>query len=145
MADALVDRVDNGLSVGPDLVDVGVEVEYPVQRLLWRGDVVSLGAEHQYRRFDITQINGLAVRHLDTAGSQIVADEELIDNELDFLRIQVDVPAPPALEFEVAVGFGVDLREYVVLLAPERVGGILALEILHQPGAVELSATDISD
>ena len=31
MADRLVHGVDDGLSVGPDLVDVGVEIQDPVQ------------------------------------------------------------------------------------------------------------------
>ena len=55
-------------------------------------------------------------------GGEIVADEEFIDDELDFLGIQIDVPAPPALEFEIAVGLGIDLGIDVVLLGPQRVG-----------------------
>ena len=49
MADAFVDRVDNRLPIGPDLVDVGIAIEDPVQRLLRRGDIVALGAEHHDR------------------------------------------------------------------------------------------------
>jgi len=103
MADALVNRVDDGLSVGPDLVDVGVEIEYPVQGCC-AGDVVALGAE--------TTIGDLILRRstvspfdiLMRPGSEIVADEQFIDDELNLLGIQVDVAAPPALEFEVAIG-----------------------------------------
>ena len=38
MADALVNRIDDGLTVGPDLIDVGIAIEDPVQRLLRRRD-----------------------------------------------------------------------------------------------------------
>jgi hypothetical protein len=51
--------------------------------------------------------------------------------------LSVDVPAPPLLEAEIALGLGVDLGVEVVLLGPERVGRVLVLEVLHQPGAVE--------
>src|SRR5690606_6958611 len=30
----------------------GIDVGDPVQRLLWRGDVVAIGAEHYHRHFD---------------------------------------------------------------------------------------------
>ena len=45
MPDRLVQRVDDGLTVGDDLVDVVVEVENPAERLLRRRDVVAPGAE----------------------------------------------------------------------------------------------------
>ena len=109
MTDAFVNRVDDRLPVGPDLIDVGVEIENPVQRLLRRRDIVALGAEYQDRRSDIAQIDRLAVRHLDPAGGEIVADEEFIDDELDLLGIQIDMSTPPAFEFEVSLGLGIDL------------------------------------
>ena len=77
-------------------------------------------------------------------GGEIVADEQLVDDELDLLGIQIDVAAPPVLEAEIARRFGIDLGIEIVLLAPERIGGILVLEILHQPGAVELSVAEIA-
>ena len=52
--------------------------------------------------------------------------------------------APPALEAEVALRLGVDLGIEIVLLGPQRVGGVLVLEVLHQPGAVELAVTEIA-
>ena len=85
-----------------------------------------------------------AVLGLDPAGGEIVADEQLVDDELDFLGVEVDVPAPPAFEAEIARRLGVDLGIEVVLLAPQRVGGILVFEILHQPGAVELAVAEIA-
>ena len=81
---------------------------------------------------------------LDHAGGELVADEQLVDDRLDFLGVQIDVSAPPALEVEIARRLGVDIGIEVVLLAPERVGGILVLEILHQPGAVELAVAEIA-
>ena len=109
MTDAFMNRIDDGLPIGPDLIYVGIAIEDPVQRLLRRGDIVALGAEHHDRRPDIAQVYLLAVGHFDLAGGEIVADEELIDDELDLLGVQIDVPAPPAFEFEVSLGLGIDL------------------------------------
>ncbi len=52
--------------------------------------------------------------------------------------------APPAFEFEVSLGLGIHLRVDVVLLGPQCVRRILALEVLHQPGAVELAGSEIA-
>ena len=57
VTDLVVDRVHDGLTVGADVVDVLVEIENPVQRLLRRGDVVALRAEHHDGRADIAKIN----------------------------------------------------------------------------------------
>src|SRR5580704_18881244 len=46
MADSRMQRIDDRLSPGDDLVDVVVEVENPVERLLGRSDVITPGAEH---------------------------------------------------------------------------------------------------
>ena len=81
---------------------------------------------------------------LDHSGRELVADEQLVDDGLDFLAVQVDVPAPPPLEAEIARGLGVDLGVQVVLFGPQGVCGILVLEILHQPGAVEFAAAEIA-
>ena len=129
MTDGFVDGVDDGLPERPDLVDVVIEVENPAERLLRRGDVVALRAEHHDRRTDVAKIDGGAVGGLDAAGGEIIADEQLVDDELDFFGIEIDVAAPPALELEVTLGFGVDLGIDVVLLGPKRVRGILVLEV----------------
>ena len=55
------------------------------------------------------------------------------------------MPAPPLLEFEIARRFGVDLGIEVVLLAPERVGGVEVLEVGDEPRAVELAVAEIAD
>ena len=144
MTDGLVHGVDDGLAERPDLVDIVIEVENPVERLLRRRDVVALRAEHHDRRTDVAKVDGGAVRRLDAPRGQLVADEQLVDDELDFLGIEVDMPAPPALELKVSGRFGVDLGVDVVLLGPQRVGRILVLEILHQPAAVELAAAHVA-
>src|SRR5262245_15260886 len=46
MTDRLVNRVDDRLTMSADVVDTSVEIEDPTQRLLWRGDIVCLRAEH---------------------------------------------------------------------------------------------------
>jgi hypothetical protein len=145
MADALVNGIDDRLLIGPDVIHVGVAFEDPTQRLLRRSDVVAFGAEHHDRRTDVAQVNLLPVGQGDIAGGQVVANEEFVDNELNLLRVEIDVPTPPALEFKVAIGFGIDLRIDIVLLGPERVRGVLAFEILDQPGTIELPTAEIAN
>src|SRR5712672_4129280 len=81
---------------------------------------------------------------MNPAGGQVIADEQLIDDELDLFRIQIDVPAPPFLESEIARRFRVNLGIEIVLLGPKRIGGILAFEILHQPRAVKLAMAEVA-
>src|SRR5262249_28432296 len=121
MADGFVNSVHDRLSVGPDLVDVAIKIEDPAECLLRRSDVVALRAEHDDGRTDVAEVDDGAVRGLDATRREMIADEELIDNELDLLSVEVDVATPPPLELEIAVGFGVDLRKHVVLFGPKRV------------------------
>src|SRR5262249_31372485 len=144
VTDALMNGVDDRLAIGSDLVDVLVQVEYPSERLLRRRDVVALRAEHDDRRADIAEVDRGAVRCLDSSGGEIVADEQLVDDELHLLGVEIDVASPPALETQIARRLGVDLGVEVVLFGPERVGGILILEVLHQPGAVELAVAEVA-
>ena len=97
-----MDRVNDRLSILADLVDIVIEVENPAERLLRRRDVVTLGAEHDDRRADVPQVNGCSFGGLNLACGQIVTDEQLVDDELNFFRVEVDVTAPPALKAEVA-------------------------------------------
>ena len=142
--DLVVDGVDDGLAVGADFVHVVVEVEDPVERLLRRRDVVAARAEDDDRRADVAQVDRSPVRRADLARRQVVADEELVDDPLHLLGVQGDVAAPPFLEVEVALGLGVDLRPEVVLFAPERVGRVLVLEVLHQGRAVEDAGAEVA-
>ena len=144
MAGGLVNGVDDRLAVSADVVDVVIEVENPSERLLRGRDVVALGAEHDDRRTDVAQVDHRPVRGLDHSRRELVADEQLVDDGLDFPAVEVDVPAPPALEPEIARGLGVDVGVQVVLLGPQGVGGILVLEILHQKSAVELAMAEIA-
>ncbi len=134
MADALVDGVDDGLAAGADVVVLLVEIDDPAQRLLRRGDVVALGAETEDRRADVAQVDPHPVAGDDFGGGEPVADEQLIDDPLHFLGVEVDVAAPPFLEFEKARPLGVDLRPEIVVLGPQRVGGIVILEVFDQIG-----------
>ena len=63
-----------------------VEIEDPAERLLRRRDVVALRAEHDDRRADVAQVDRGAVRGMNPAGGELVADEQLVDDELDLLR-----------------------------------------------------------
>src|SRR5262245_26782049 len=127
-----------------DVVDMVVKIEDPSERLLGRRDVVTFRTEHDDGRADVAQVYRAAVGRLDLAGGKIVADEQLIDNELDLAGIQVDVPTPVALEAEIARDFGIDLRVDIILFGPYRVRRMEVLEILHEPGAVELATAEIA-
>src|SRR5262249_49342293 len=76
--------------------------------------------------------------------SEIVADEQLIDDELHLLGVEIDVTSPPALETQIARRLGVDLGIEIVLLGPKGVRGILILEVLYQPSAVELAVAEVA-
>src|ERR1700690_257299 len=133
-----MNRVYDRLSVRTDIIDIVVEIEYPTQRLLRRRDVVTFRAEHHDWRADCAQVNDGPIGSPDHAGRELVADKQLVDDGLDLLSVQIDVPAPPALEAEVALRLSIDAGIKIVLLAPERIGGILVLKILYQPGPIEL-------
>src|SRR5947207_3464461 len=101
MSNRLVNRINDRLSVGPDLIDILVKVEDPVQRLLRRGDVVTLRAEHDDWGTNVAEIDDSPIRGLDASSRQMVADEKLVDNELDLLGVEIDVTAPPLFELEL--------------------------------------------
>src|SRR5262249_51158006 len=75
MADRLVDRIDDGLAIGADSVEVFVEIEDPSQRLLRRCDVVAMRAKYDDRRANVPQIDRGAVGRSNIPGRQIVANE----------------------------------------------------------------------
>src|SRR6516162_7246845 len=109
VTNARMNRVYDGLAIGVNFVDVLVKVENPSQCLLrWR-DVVTLRAEHDDGRPDIAEVDRGPVRCLNSSRGEIVADEQLIDDELDLLGVQVDVTSPPALEAQISRRLGVDL------------------------------------
>src|SRR5215813_8862217 len=98
VTDAFVDRVDDCLSERADLVDILIQIENPTECLRGRRDVVTLGAENDDGRPNVAQVDGHAISGLYSARREFVPYEQLIDNELDFFSIQVDVATPPALE-----------------------------------------------
>ena len=110
VADRLMDRIDDRLPVGADFIDTVVKIENPSERLLGRGDIVALRAEYDDRRANASQVDCGSVRGLNSASREVVADEQLIDDELDLLGIEIDVAAPPAFESEVAWRFRIDLE-----------------------------------
>src|SRR5205085_7515647 len=105
MPDIVVEGVDDGLAVTPDLINIVVEVQNPAERLLRRRDVVALRAEHDDWRPDAAEIDAGAVGCLYFSARKIVANEQFVDDELNFFGVQVDVAAPPALESEIAWRF----------------------------------------
>ena len=144
MADAFVHGIDDGLPVGADLLQAAIEIGDPAQRLLRRGDVVALGAEDDDRRADVAQVEHRAVAHGDLGRGEPVADEKVIDDRLHLARVHQHMAAPPALELQVARWLGVDIGVDVVLLGPDRVGGVQRLEVLHQIGAVEDAVAQVA-
>src|SRR5215468_2218724 len=144
MTDAFVDRVDDCLSAGADLVDILIQIENPAECLLRRRDIVALGAEYDDGGSNVAEVDRHAIAGLNSTCREIVADEQLVDNELDLLGVQIDVTTPPALEPEIARSFGVNLGVEIVLLAPQRVRRIEVLEILHKPGTVKFSMAEIA-
>ena len=144
MADAFMDGVDDGLGAGADVVVLLVQIDDPAQRLLRRGDVVALGAEAEDRRADVAQVNAYPVAGDDFGGGQPVADEQLIHDPLHFLGVEIDVAAPPFLEFQEARSLGIHFRPEIVILGPEGIGGIEILEVFDQMGAVELAGAEVA-
>src|SRR5262249_17320507 len=108
MPDRFMNHVDDRLPIASDLIDVLVEIENPIERLLWWGDVVALRTEHHDRRTDVPQIDRSAVRGSDASGGQLVADEQLIDDGLYLCRVQNGVAAPPFLESKIARPLRID-------------------------------------
>jgi hypothetical protein len=77
LPDLLVHHVDDALTPDLDLLLVGVGVDDPAERLLWRRNVVAPGREHDDRRTDIFQIELPAMFKAGLSARQLVADEQL--------------------------------------------------------------------
>ena len=142
--DALVRRIDDGLVVAEHFRVVAVHVGHEAERLRRRCDVVAIGAEHDDGRADIAQVEPHAVARDQLGAGEPVADEQVVDDVLHLLRIQEDVSAPVLLEAEIARRFGVDVGVKVILLAPQRIGRIEVLEVLHEPRAVETPVAEVA-
>jgi len=66
-----------------------------------------------------------------------------VRDPLDFLAVHQIVIAPPAFEVEKAGRCGIDVVKEVIVLVPQRIRRIKALEVLHQMSAVEFSGSEI--
>ena len=64
-----------------------VEIENPSECLLRRRDIVAFRAEHDDWRTDVTKVDDCSIRCLDATGRQIVADKQLINDELNFFCV----------------------------------------------------------
>src|SRR5262249_56592406 len=95
------------------------------------------------RRLDLTQVERLPVQWVHVPGPEFVAKEEIAGDPLDLVAVHQVVAAPPPLELEEARRLGVDVREEMVVLVPERVRGVQGLEVLDEPGAVELAVAQV--
>ncbi len=144
VANVLMDRIDNGLATGEQILVRTIEIDDPTEGLRRRGDVVSLGAEAQDRRADVAQIDPRPVAGDDLRGGEVIADEQLIDNPLHLRGIKLDVATPPLFEFQEALLLGVDLGPEGIVLGPEGIGGIEVLEVRNQIGAIEGATAQIT-
>ena len=141
--DVLVHEADDDLAARLDLLGRAVDVGHPVERLLRRRDVVAHRGEQDDRRLDVAQVEGLPSLVPRVARPQLVADEEVLRDPLDLFAVHQVEAAPPALEIEEARRLGVDVREQVVVLVPERVGRVEVLEVLDQIRAVEHAVAEV--
>ena len=124
--------IDDRSAGGADIVDVPIEIEDPAERLRRRTDVVLRRGEHDDRRGDAAKIKDRAIARLELIAGQLVADEEVVDQELQFVAVQLDEVAPPFLELEVALRIGVDVGIDLVLLAPQPIRRVQNVEVQDQ-------------
>ena len=144
MTDAVMQAIDDCLAGLDDFVIVIVEIEYPVQCLLRRRDVVAPRAEHDNRRFDVAQVNARSIGAEQFARDELVADKQLVGDRLHLLGVEQYRAAPPFLEFEKARRLGIDLGIDVVDFLPISVVGVQRLEVRNQIGAVEDAVAEIA-
>ena len=102
-----VDAVDDGAPAGADVVHVAIEVEDPAERLLHRADVVAERGRQMIGLVMLRRSKTWPVDEVSLVASELVADEQLIDEPLKLATVQLDEIAPPLLEFEIARAVGV--------------------------------------
>src|SRR5208282_5510869 len=95
--------IDDALAADLDFLLVGVGVQDPVERLLRRRDVVAERGEDDDRRTDPLQNDGDPVLEPGLAASELVADEQLLDDPVHLLLVEELVAAPPLFELEEAL------------------------------------------
>src|SRR6516164_8834715 len=139
-----MNRINNRLPMRSYVVDTLIQIEDPIQRLLWRRDVVPLGAKDNNWRAYVAQVHASTVARSNLRRRQFVSDEELINDKLHFRGIEQNVTAPPLFELKIAGWLGVDLGIKIMLFRPIRVGWIEALKVADNPCAVELAIAEIT-
>src|SRR6516162_3476365 len=139
-----MDCINDCLAMRSYVVDALIQIEDPIQRLLWRRDVVPRRAKGNNWGAYIAQVYTSTVMGSNLSRRQFVPDEELIDDKLHFRGIEQNVTAPPLFELKIAGWLGVNLGVEIVLLRPIRVGWIEALKVADNPGAVELAVAEIT-
>jgi hypothetical protein len=122
--DARVQGVQDALAAGLDLVDAGVVIGDPAERLLRRRDVVAVGGEDDDGRVDVAQIDMGALGEVGLTAAEAVADEQVLDDPGDLVGGHVVEAAPPALEADETRDLGVDAVPEVVVLLPPGVAGL---------------------
>src|SRR6185503_4314851 len=142
MADMRVDEIDDALASTLEVVGVPIDDGNPAQRLMRRRDVVAPGSEDHDRVADAAQVGNAAVAHRQGSPLQAIAHEEIVHNRENLVSAEEIEAAPPALEVEEPRALAVDMREQVAVFLPHRLR-LEALEILHQPGAVEPPVAEI--
>lgn len=118
MSDFLAYPTDDRSAGGADIVYISIEIENPAECLRRRTDVVFCRGEHDDRRGNTAKIKDRFTTRLELIPGQLVAGEEVIDQELQLVVVQLDKVAPPFLEPEIALRIGVDMRIDFVLLCP---------------------------
>src|SRR4051794_40138714 len=121
VTNTLVHQADNHLPARLQILCRGVEVRDPVEGLLRRRDVVTKRGEQDDGGADSPKVEGVPLGPLCAPGCELVADEQVVDDPLDFLPAHQKEAAPPALKFQKALRLGVDLGEEVVVFLEERV------------------------
>src|SRR5689334_20916192 len=109
MADILMQQPNDNLATGLYFVGAAVDVANPVECLLWRRNVVSHRRKQNDGRFDVAQVEGFSALCPGFTRPQLVADEQVLCNPLDFFTVHQEKPAPPALELQKAWRLGIDI------------------------------------
>ena len=109
MSDRVMEGVNDGLAVSDNFINVVVEVENPVERLVGGRDVVAPRTETDDRRLDVSEVDPESVGGANLAGRKLVADEQIVDDPLHFPGVGENRTAPPGLEREETLLLRVDL------------------------------------
>ena len=142
MADVGIEEIDDPLASPLQVVRVLVDDRNPSHRLMRRRNVVAGRGKDDNRIVDSAQIGKAPVADAKGALFQPIADKQVPDDGKDLFTAEEVETAPPAFEPEKALALAIDMREQVRVFLPHRFRP-QSLEILHQPGAVKPSISEI--